>query len=249
MLILLPPSEGQGRALRRASPVDLDSLAFAAAARRSAGEAARCAGAAGARVGGAGGEGAWRLGGPGRRGGGRRGAAQGAGGSRPPRSTPASSTTASAFPGCLPRLGAGPREVLIASALWGFVRPEDRIPYYRFSAKARLEGSARSPPGGARRSPRRCPTSPASWSSTCAPALTPPPGSRSGRRCWRCAPSPSGRQAQGRLPHGKGGAGRSGPGAAAGEEVRRRTPRPRPRSRREAGFEVELTPGSLDVIV
>jgi uncharacterized protein len=32
------------------------------------------------------------------------------------------------------------REVLIASALWGFVRPEDRIPYYRFSAKARLRG-------------------------------------------------------------------------------------------------------------
>ena len=32
------------------------------------------------------------------------------------------------------------RQVLIASALWGFVRPEDRIPYYRFSAKARLGG-------------------------------------------------------------------------------------------------------------
>jgi cytoplasmic iron level regulating protein YaaA (DUF328/UPF0246 family) len=32
------------------------------------------------------------------------------------------------------------RRVLIASALWGMVRPEDRIPYYRFSAKARLQG-------------------------------------------------------------------------------------------------------------
>jgi uncharacterized protein len=32
------------------------------------------------------------------------------------------------------------RRVLIASALWGFLRPEDRIPYYRFSVKARLDG-------------------------------------------------------------------------------------------------------------
>jgi len=30
------------------------------------------------------------------------------------------------------------RRVLIASALWGVVRPEDRIPCYRFSAKARV---------------------------------------------------------------------------------------------------------------
>jgi cytoplasmic iron level regulating protein YaaA (DUF328/UPF0246 family) len=32
------------------------------------------------------------------------------------------------------------REVLIASALWGFLRIEDRIPYYRLSTKARLAG-------------------------------------------------------------------------------------------------------------
>jgi cytoplasmic iron level regulating protein YaaA (DUF328/UPF0246 family) len=32
------------------------------------------------------------------------------------------------------------RRVLIVSALWGVLRPGDRIPYYRFSAKARLDG-------------------------------------------------------------------------------------------------------------
>ncbi len=45
--------------------------------------------------------------------------------------------------------------VLIASALWGVVRPADRIPYYRLSAKARLDGIGplaawwRGPLGGA----------------------------------------------------------------------------------------------------
>jgi cytoplasmic iron level regulating protein YaaA (DUF328/UPF0246 family) len=39
----------------------------------------------------------------------------------------------------LPTLPAKARQrVLIASALWGVLRPGDRIPYYRFSAKARL---------------------------------------------------------------------------------------------------------------
>ncbi len=41
----------------------------------------------------------------------------------------------------LPRLAAkARRRVLIASALWGFVRPDDRIPHYRLPPKTRLEG-------------------------------------------------------------------------------------------------------------
>lgn len=41
----------------------------------------------------------------------------------------------------LPALpAAARRRVLIASALWGVVRPDDHIPYYRLSAKARLDG-------------------------------------------------------------------------------------------------------------
>lgn len=41
----------------------------------------------------------------------------------------------------LPELPArAQRKVLIASALWGVVRPEDRIPHYRFPPKTRLEG-------------------------------------------------------------------------------------------------------------
>jgi cytoplasmic iron level regulating protein YaaA (DUF328/UPF0246 family) len=41
----------------------------------------------------------------------------------------------------LPRLAARARKrVLIASALWGFVRPDDRIPYYKFPPKTKLDG-------------------------------------------------------------------------------------------------------------
>jgi len=32
------------------------------------------------------------------------------------------------------------KRVLIASALWGFLRPDDRIPYYKFPPKTRLKG-------------------------------------------------------------------------------------------------------------
>jgi uncharacterized protein len=41
----------------------------------------------------------------------------------------------------LPELpGRAQGRVLIASALWGVLRPGDRIPYYRLSAKAKLDG-------------------------------------------------------------------------------------------------------------
>jgi uncharacterized protein len=41
----------------------------------------------------------------------------------------------------LPRLSAkARRRVLIASALWGVVRPDDRIPYYKLPPKQKLEG-------------------------------------------------------------------------------------------------------------
>jgi uncharacterized protein len=41
----------------------------------------------------------------------------------------------------LPKLADKARQqVLIASALWGFVRPDDRIPHYKFPPKTRLEG-------------------------------------------------------------------------------------------------------------
>lgn len=41
----------------------------------------------------------------------------------------------------LPELSARSRQrVLIASALWGFVRPDDRIPHYKFPPKTKLEG-------------------------------------------------------------------------------------------------------------
>jgi cytoplasmic iron level regulating protein YaaA (DUF328/UPF0246 family) len=41
----------------------------------------------------------------------------------------------------LPKLGKrAPGRVLIASALWGFVRPGDRIPFYKFPPKTKLKG-------------------------------------------------------------------------------------------------------------
>jgi cytoplasmic iron level regulating protein YaaA (DUF328/UPF0246 family) len=139
MLILLPPSEGKV-APGRGKPVDLDSLAFAA----ELGERrARLL------------DGLERLGGQSvKRAVKALGVSAGQAGEvaidAALRRAPAAAA-AEVYSGVLyerlelPGLPAAPRrraakQVLIASALWGFVRPQDRIPYYRFSAKARLKG-------------------------------------------------------------------------------------------------------------
>jgi cytoplasmic iron level regulating protein YaaA (DUF328/UPF0246 family) len=135
MLILLPPSEGKAKP-ERGDPVALDSLAYAetlgecraalldeledlagrprAKALKALGISARQAEEIGIDA---------RL-----------------------REAPAA-PAASVYTGVLyDRLGLADlparaqQRVLIASALWGVLRPSDRIPYYRFSAKARLPG-------------------------------------------------------------------------------------------------------------
>lgn len=133
MLILLPPSEGKA-APSGGPPVELETLAFAAALtesrrnllgaleRLAAEPLARAVAMLGVSKGQAGEvEVDARL-----------------------RGAPAA-PAADVYTGVLydrlglPQLPARARErVLIASALWGVVRPGDRIPYYRFSAKAKL---------------------------------------------------------------------------------------------------------------
>jgi len=137
MLILLPPSEGKVSP-ERGEPVDLDELIFAAElserrselldalerlASGSTARAVKALGVSAAQAGEVAIDAALRL----------------------APAAPAAEIYSGVLyerldlPG-LPaaaRRGAA-RQVLIASALWGFVRPGDRIPYYRFSAKARL---------------------------------------------------------------------------------------------------------------
>jgi cytoplasmic iron level regulating protein YaaA (DUF328/UPF0246 family) len=132
MLVLLPPSEGK-TAPRRGAPVDLAKLSFpelsdrreallSSLAALGTGEAALTA------LGLSGGQ-AHEL---------ERNAAL--------RSAPAAAA-AKVYTGVLYerlRLTTLPaparRRVLIASALWGFTRPQDRIPAYRLSISARLPG-------------------------------------------------------------------------------------------------------------
>lgn len=133
MLILLPPSEGKA-APARGAPLDLDSLVYAEQleAKRAALLEALEKLAKGPRK-----AAVKKLGVSA----GQAGEVEVDGGLRSAPAAPA----AEVYTGVLydrlglPGLPAAARErVLIASALWGVVSPEDRIPYYRFSMQARL---------------------------------------------------------------------------------------------------------------
>jgi uncharacterized protein len=134
MLILLPPSEGKATPPAGEQPVDLDSLAFAAELdeRRAAlldalerlGTVATARALKQLAI--------------------SKGQVEDIAVDAALRAAPAA-PAGEIYSGVLydrlrlPQLPArARRRVLIASALWGVVRPEDRIPYYRFSAKARL---------------------------------------------------------------------------------------------------------------
>jgi len=136
MLILLPPSEGKTAPAMGAAPVDLDSLAYTAelGERRAALlEALEALG--GKPVAKAIEQLAISKGQAGE-------VAIDAALRRAPAGPAAEVYTGVLYDRLdLPGLSARARgRVLIASALWGVLRPDDRIPYYRFSAKARLDG-------------------------------------------------------------------------------------------------------------
>jgi cytoplasmic iron level regulating protein YaaA (DUF328/UPF0246 family) len=141
------------------------------------------------------------------------------------------------------------RQVLIASALWGVLRPEDRIPYYRFSAKARLARIGPLATG---------------WRGALAAALPDEPGAlvidmRSGAYAAAWKPK------QGTLLSVRAFSESNGARkpvshmakAVRGEVARalllaKKLPTDAETAAaiaRAAGFEVELAPGSLDVIV
>ncbi len=90
----------------------------------------------------------------------------------------------------LPELPKRARDrVLIASALWGMVRPDDRIPAYRLGIGARLPGLG--PLAALWRPALQAALPTAGSSSTCARAATRRPGPRGARRSSGCARSPS----------------------------------------------------------
>ena len=151
------------------------------------------------------------------------------------------------LPAAARRRAAG--RVLIASALWGFVRPGDRIPRYRLPPSAKLDGIG--------------PLA-AWWRDSLGAALPDEPGEtivdmRSGPYVAAWKPKRATLLAV-RAFHEEGGERKavSHMAKAVRGEVARalllaksepKTPEQVAAIAREAGFEVELTPASLDVIV
>lgn len=112
MRILLPPSEGKAEP-EGGEPVDLDSLVFATELRRQRQKLLRAVDP--------------KL--------------------RKAPTAPAAEVYTGVLYQCLDLVGLSAaahrraaKRVLIASALWGFVRPTDRIPYYRLPPSTKLDG-------------------------------------------------------------------------------------------------------------
>jgi uncharacterized protein len=141
------------------------------------------------------------------------------------------------------------KRVLIASALWGFVRPEDRIPYYRLPPSTKLDGIG--------------PLA-AWWRPALAVAMPDQPGEtivdmRSGAYvgAWKPKHATLLSVRAFREEKGKRKAVSHMAKAVRGDVARAlllagrepKTPNEIAAIATEAGFEVELTPASLDVIV
>jgi cytoplasmic iron level regulating protein YaaA (DUF328/UPF0246 family) len=244
MLILLPPSEGKAAPVG-GPPVDLDALAYAdELGERRAGlldALERVGGIATARA-------VKQLGIS-------RGQAGEVAINAELRSAPAA-PAAEVYSGVLyDHLGLSKlpararRRVLIASALWGVLRPQDRIPYYRFSANARL--ARVGPPA-------------AWWREALATALPDEPGDliidmRSGAYAAAWKPRRARLLSVRAFSQGDGGRKPVSHMAKAvrGDVARAlllakkapKGPEGAAAIARDAGFEVELTPNTLDVIV
>jgi len=141
------------------------------------------------------------------------------------------------------------KRVLIASALWGVLRPSDRIPYYRLSAKARLDGIG--PIAGW-------------WREALAEAMPDEPGElivdmRSGayaaawkpRQATRLAVRAFSESSGRRKPVSHMAKAVRGDVARALLEAKQQPQAPEAAAAiaEAAGFKVELTPGTLDVIL
>jgi cytoplasmic iron level regulating protein YaaA (DUF328/UPF0246 family) len=141
------------------------------------------------------------------------------------------------------------KNVLIASALWGFVRPQDRIPYYRLPPKTKLDGIAPLTAGWRESLIEAMPDEPgevivdmrsgaytAAWKPKQATLLSVRAFREEGGE--RKAVSHMAKAVRGEVARALllAKAAPSGPDRVAAIA-------------RDAGFEVELTPSSLDVIV